>query len=371
MTMQSLALLPELKALPAAEDVDDLGVDETVARIRSMDRDHFAIEVSLATEEAMEALFQARNVPDELSEAFGRAFSNVAEKSSLHDHYQEMVDKGSGSVTGFVSNLKGKVAELKTESALEERFPGSDFQLAESATQRGWDLIGRFQDRPDLFVQVKAGSAEYASDAVDAIQANPNVEFAVSSEIYDRIAETHPELLERIVHKLGPAAELTEDVKDGLGKLVGNIMGIDPPDSIGEALPFVGEVVLGIRLIWGMVKTERDLSDVDLTDRSRIHGIRTLGLVSRFGVNQVCMWAGGAAGTAAGSVIPGVGNVAGGLGGGLVGLGGGMVLNRLLQPRIEEVVMGLVGGDADDMFYLMNKVEIDDLGRSFAATQVA
>ena len=32
--------------------------------------------------------------------------------------------------------------------------------------------------------------------------------------------------------------------------------------------------------------------------------------------------------------------------------------------------MRLIGGDEDDMFYLMNKVEIDQLAESFAATQV-
>ena len=143
------------------------------------------------------------------------------------------------------------------------------------------------------------------------------------------------------------------------------------PDSIGEALPYVGEVVLGIQLILGILSTERDLAGVDLTDRSRLHGIRTLALASRFGINQVCMWAGGAGGTAAGSVIPGVGNIAAGLGGGLAGIGGGMMLNKLLQPRIEEVAMKLIGGDSDDVFYLMNKVEIDRIGESLAATHVA
>ena len=51
-------------------------------------------------------------------------------------------------------------------------------------------------------------------------------------------------------------------------------------------------------------------------------------------------------------------------------MGGGMVLNKLLQPRIEEVSMKLIGGDADDLLYLMNKVEIDRIGESLAATQV-
>ena len=198
---------------------------------------------------------------------------------------------------------------------------------------------------------------------------HPNYPFAVSSEIYQDIAESHPELLGRLVD-IGPADELTESVKDGLGTLAANF-GVDVPDSIGEALPLVGEVVLGLKLIWSIVKTERELADVELPDRSRIHGVRVLALASRFGINQVCMLAGGTGGTAAGTVVPGVGNVAGGLAGGVAGLGGGIMLNRLLEPRIEEVAMKLVGGDADDVFYLMNRVEIDRVGESLAATRAA
>ena len=45
------------------------------------------------------------------------------------------------------------------------------------------------------------------------------------------------------------------------------------------------------------------------------------------------------------------------------------MLNRLLEPRIEEVAMKLVGGDADDGFYLMSWVEIDRVGELLAATR--
>ena len=367
--MQSLFLLAELRKLPPAEGVAALDHDETVARIQGMDRNHFSIEVSQATEEALEALFDAQNVPDVLNEAFGKVFSSVAESNLLHERYQEMMERGSGSVTGFVSNLKGKVAELKVESILEERNPSYDFELAESPTQPGWDLMGTSPDAPDIFVQVKVGGQGYADEVVDAMQDHPNFDFAVSSEIYDAIEESHPELLGRLI-EIGPAAELIESLKDGLDKLASNF-GVDVPDGLGDALPYVAEVVLGIKLIWGMVKTERELRGVDLTDRSRVHGIRTLALASRFGINQVCMWAGISGGTAAGSVVPGVGNIAGGLTGGLAGIGGGMMLNRLLQPRIEEVAMKLISGDADNMFYLMNKVEVDQVGDSLAATQAA
>ncbi len=371
--MQSLSLLPELRKLPAADGVVALDHDKVVARIREMDRGHFAIEVSQATEEVMEALFSVRNVPDDLvnqlNMAYSRSFSGFANQGrSVHEHYQEMVERGPSSVTGLVSNLKGKVAELQTESALEERYPGYDFQLASDPTQPGWDLQGESPDGPDIFYQVKFGNERYADDVVDAMQEHPNFGFAVSSEVYGAIEGSYPELSQRLMD-IGSAAELTTEIKDGLPKLAGN-SGVDIPDSIGAALPYVGEVVLGIKLIWDMVQTKRELADVDLTDRSRVHGIRALALGSRFGINQVCMWVGSAGGLKVGSLMPGLGNAMGVLGGSLAGLGGGVILNRLLQPRIEEVAMKLIGGDAEDLFYLMNKTEIDQIGRSLAETQV-
>ena len=372
--MESLNLLSELQKVPAAQDGATLSHDEAMARIRAMDSAHFAMEVSQGAEEALEALFQARNVRDDLvtdlREAHRLAFSNAAEDGrSVHEHYSDMVSRGAQSAEGFVSNLKGKVAELKAKDLLKEELPGSDVQLASSPTQQGWDLLLRLQDGQALRFQVKVGAETYAGDVAEAMQAHPGYRFLVSSEIYDRIVQSHPELIGRL-RDLGPAAELTESVKDGLGTLAGNF-GVDVPVSIGEALPYVGEVVLGLKLLWNMVRTERELAEIDITDRARIHGIRTLALASRFGINQVCMWTGSAGGTAVGSIAPAVGSVAGGLGGALVGIGGGMALNRLLQPRIEDVVMRLVGGDADDVFYLMNKVEIDRIGDSLVATQVA
>ena len=374
MGMESRALLPELQKLPVAEGAAALGHDEAVTRIRKMDRDHFAIEVSQATEETLEALFHWRNVPDEtvddLNEAFTRAFSNLAEQgTSVHERFSETSTRGLAAETGFVSNLKGKVAELKAEDILEDRNPGYAFALAVSPTQPGWDLIGTSPDGPPIYAQVKFGAETYAGDTLEAMREHPNYPFAVSSEIYQEIAESHPELLGRLVD-IGPAVELTESVKDGLGTLAANY-GVDVPDSMGEVLPIVGEVVLGLKLILGIVKTEQELADVDLSYRSRVHGVKVLGLISRFGINQVCMWSGVTGGVAAGTVAPGIGNVSGALAGGMVGLVGAKMLNKRLQPRIEEVAMKLVGGDADDVFYLMNRVEIDRIGESLAATRAA
>ena len=375
MGMNSLGLLPELTRLPLDEGTAALDPTKMLPKVRAMDGDQFAIEVSLATEETLEALFHWRNVPDELrgqlSEAYNEAFRRIAEQgTSLTDRFNEVVDRGPGSVQGFVSALKGKVAEVKSEEKLEELFPGYDFELASSPNQPGWDLRGTSPDGEDIFVQVKTGTEKYSDDVHEAMQDSPDVTFAVSNEIYTSLAEANPELVGRLI-EIDPNSELTESVNDGLTKLAGNF-GIDVPDSLADALPYVGEVIIGIKLLREMVKTERILTDVAFGDRSRIHAIKTLALGSKFGINRVSMFAGGGAGTVAGSfVAPGIGSAVGGVAGMGVGLAGGWWLNRRLQPRLEQVASKLVGGDQEDLFYLMNKVEIDQLGQSFATTQVA
>ena len=370
--MESLSLLPALQALPSIEGAGKLTPAEMMPQVRAMDRGNFAVEVSIAVEEGLEALFDARNVDDQFAEAHSAVFPNAAsDYGSMHDHYQEVLGRGEDSVTGFVSALKGRLAEFKAESVLEERFPGYDFTLASDPTQSVWDLVGRGPEGQEILIQVKTGGAGYAGDVLERMEEAPDVVFAVSSNLFAQLTEKAPTLSDRLIDLGVSNHEFTEDAKEGLGTLAQN-MGIDVPDSLGEALPFVAEVILGIKLIHGIVSTERALEGEALTDRSRVHGIRTLALMSRFGVVSVCgmagMTGGGLAGT---SVLPGVGTGVGSLVGGVAGAGFAMLLNRLLQPRIEDVAVRLVGGDADDMFYLMNKRAVDEIGESFAAMEVA
>ena len=50
-----------------------------------------------------------------------------------------------------------------------------------------------------------------------------------------------------------------------------------------------------------IVSTERDFKDVQLADRSRVHALKALVLMSKFGVTTVLTTSGGAGGTAAGN----------------------------------------------------------------------
>ena len=321
--MESLSFLSELQALPYAEGMAKLTPVEMMPRVRSLDRGNFAMEVSFAVEEGMEALFDARNVSDQLAEAYSAVFPNAAsDYGSIHDHYQEVLGRGEDSVTGFVSALKGRLAEFKAESLLEERFPGYDFKLASDPTQSVWDLVGRGPEGQEILIQVTTGGASYAGDVLDRIgEAPTDVLFAVSSNLYAQLTEQTPELSHRLIDLGAANAEFTTEVREGLGTLAGN-MGIDVPDSIVSVLPYATEVFYGIQLIRSILSTEQELAGEALSDRSRVHGVRTLALISKFGVTSVLTMSGSAIGAAAGTVVPGLGNAAAGLVGGVAGAGG-------------------------------------------------
>ena len=329
-----------------------------------MDRDFFSLEVAQATEDALEALFEARNVPDVLNQAYEMAFTRASQSKSLLEHFEERLDTGNSSVVGFVNSLKGKVAELESVQLLEDQFPGYKFEIMPNPNQPVYDLIGRGPEGvEDVLVQVKARTVGSVGDVLNRMEETPShVRFALSSEIYDKIVDASPELSGRLTDLEIEISELTEDVKSGLGTLSTNL-GIDVPDSLGEMLPYIGETVLAIRLITQIISTEGDLKGIEISNRSRVHAIRTLALMAKFGVTQVCALGGGFAGTA---VNPGVGSAIGAIG----GAGGAMLLNRLLEPRIEEVAKTIVGGDGDEIFYLMNKSAIDEIGNSLATTLV-
>ena len=87
------------------------------------------------------------------------------------------------SVTGFVSNLKGKVAEMRAEDLLEDRFPGYDFSVASDLDSPGWDLHGVAPEGQDILVQVKMGGEGYVADVLERMRDDPAILFATSSEI--------------------------------------------------------------------------------------------------------------------------------------------------------------------------------------------
>ncbi len=368
MSMQSLDLLEQLRDLPSDEEPPDSTFANTVSRIRAMDRDLFIVEISLGTEEVMERLFDAYNLDDTLAEAHGLSFPDY--DAPLHQHYQEALTQGPSFMDGFISSLKEGVLALKTESALESYFPEYDFEITPDASQGIWDIQSFGADgAQNILLQVKTGARSYAPDALESIQDVPDTLFSVSRDVYDEILRTSPELSARVLDTGVSGLDMSADITQDIGLLAGRA-GFDSPDAIGEMLPYVGEIVIGIKLVSDLVSTERNLKDVRLTDRSRIHALKTLVLMSKFGVTTVCATAGSMAGGGAGTLaMPGVGTAAGGVIGGVSGAVFAAVLNRKLRSRVTDIAMHLSGVDEDEFFYLHNKRVADGIAESMMSTK--
>ena len=371
--MQSLDLLPQLQALPAAEEPPAATFADMIRRIREMDRELFVTEIAIGAEFALEQIFDLHTASADLTRHTierAHSMSSPNYEGTLSEHYLEMVERGPASVDGFVSNLKGKVAEIKAEELLPDYFPGHQFRIAPDPTQPVWDLQGIGPDGAQgPLVQVKMGTRDYAPEVVNHIENAPdNVIYFLGSEVYDAVTQYSPELAGRVMDSGISNQILDTDITETLEVLSG-IAGFSAPAAIGEMLPYAAEIVLGIKLIYDMVSTERDFKAVNLTDRSRVHALKALVLMARFGVSSVCVTAGGAAGSAGGSfAMPGIGTAAGGLIGGVGGAAFAAVLNRRLRNRMFDLAMYLSRIDDDEFFYFRNKVAVDEIGRSMSAT---
>ncbi len=354
--MQSLNLLSSIEAIPLSREHRRYGMADVVTRSSEMRSEVFAIETGVALERATRHIFETRNVPDDLFEAFRQASPSVAGEQGLYERYLEMADRGPESVTGFVNNVKGKLFEVRLPDHLESEFPGYTFRIGELQNQPGWDIVATAPDGSDVFIQAKMGGAGYARDVLERMQSDPDTIFAVSHEIRDEILASHPELASQFVNVDISNLEFTSDVTENMRILAENF-GLDVPDEIGEMLPYVSEVILGLRLLVDIVNTERDFKYISLDDRARVNGMKALVLIQRFGVSTVCV---SAASAGAGAVLPGLGHLGGAAGGAYLA----SKLNKKLRPRTMEIAMGLVRVTDDDIYYFKNKLPIDEIGSS-------
>ena len=360
MAMQSLNLLPELQKLPGPESDQRKSFRDIMTDLLSMDRGLYAAEATVATSFAMWSIFDTVNVDDKLTQAHKMAFGNY--QGSLYEHWQEMLQLGGDSLKNFLNPLKGKLAEINAKDMLEERG-FTNVEIASNPNQPVFDITGNAPNGELFAWQVKTGGANYASDVQSRMLENRNIEFLVSTEIHDRIAERSPELTDQMTN-IGSDHELVDGMKDGLQTLSDN-MGLDLPDSIGEIVPYVGTIIMGARLIYNIIKTEKEFSTADRTTKNKMQVVQTLTIMSRFSISTVLSTAGGFGGTAAGSFIPGVGNLAGGVGGMLIGAGMGRYLNKHLQPHMLNLALNITGLTHDDLFYYKNKPHIDSVALSF------
>lgn len=362
--MESLANIKSIEHLPSNPQYEKLPLGQLRQYLLKANAKDIIIKANFGVETALIDLMSISehiNIPDSLSEAYAKSFTNS--DISLFEHYTEVVEKGERATNGFISNLKGKLFEVELKDTLSEAYPGYEFELAADPTNPVWDIKGfNIEDHTEILVQAKMGGTHYVADIIERIHDNPNVMFAVSEEISDKIIAIDPDLADQIIPTDVSNYDFTHDAKDNLDTLAGN-MGIDIPDKIADILSHAGEIVLGVRLIIDLVQVQCDFKNVSAEDKAKISAVKALVLMGRFGVSTVCTTVASAAGTAA-IPVPIVGT--------LVGAGAGfassMMLNKMLKPHILDMALGLMNLTEDDLFYFRNKDVINKIAYSFMQT---
>ncbi len=354
MGLNSVRFLPELEKLPGDQEYGSFR--EKIEALQDGDSRLMAAEAVAAGSVALWGVWDQVNVPDSLQRAYEAQYPGLAEELSLQEQWQAVQGDGADAAEGMISGLKGKLAELRAAEMLEQGGY-SDVNIAASPVQQTWDISALSAAGEPVSFQVKTGAEGYAGDVMADIAESADVEFLVSSEIAAKILESDPAYADGIID-IGPDYELVGDVRDGLETLADN-QGIDLPDSVGDVVPYVGGAVLAVNLIRSTLKTEREFKDADRTAKNRIHVVRTLTMMSRFGVNAVLTWAGGAGGSVLGGGLPGA------LVGGGAGFGVGLWLNKRLRGHMLDLALDITRLTRDDLFSFKNQRRIDQLGLAF------
>lgn len=366
--MKSIQYLEQLKAIPCNKK--DCDLKSLIKTTELQKKESMAIEIGIATEIGLLYAFNELNVDDEIMAGFASQYPDLAEKQSL---YQNLVEKGadvnSESIEGFISGIKGKVYEMELVNRLNEQYDGYAFSISESATQPIWDIKGINADGEEILVQAKMGAENYAYEVQDRMLENPDVLFATSTEIQNKILENHPELASQFVDVDISNAEFTTQITENAEQLIAN-HGVDFFDSSAESIPVIAEIVLGINLLLEMRKVNNEYQNIPKSQQDKIKMIKAIVYLSRYGVTTALVGASAKVGAATGAMVDvGTGGMSLGTGtavGTVAGLIGGAKLssevNNYIKPYMYDMALSIMDYTHDDMFYFKNKANIDNIG---------
>jgi hypothetical protein len=324
---------------------------DTIERQR---KDSVAIEVGIATEIGLLAAFGYLNVNDDLFKAYEAAYPNLSESTSLYEKaLEEAGSANPAELSGLVSGIKGKLYEQNLETKLEEIYPGWDFQIAQNVNQPGWDLIGIAPDGNVMPVQVKMGGEGYAGEVHERMLDNPDILFVTTTEIQEKILEKSPELASQFITTDISNSEFSSEVTDGVSQLVANA-GLDMPDSMGDFMPYVGEVFAAIQLHEELKQVNFDYAQISDFDKRKIKALRAIHVAGKFAAFS----GGSALGAALGTfVFPGVGTIIGGIGGFAIM----KLLKRDIVSELDRIAKDLLNLNTDNIYYENKKSAINYL----------
>ena len=116
MSMKSLDLIPGLEKLPG--DHQHRSFRETLVDLRAAALG--AEEAVAAASIALWSIWDQVNVPDSLIQAYEAQYPGLADEQSLLEQWQEVQADGPDAANGFLSGLKGKLAEIRAAEMLEQ-----------------------------------------------------------------------------------------------------------------------------------------------------------------------------------------------------------------------------------------------------------
>ena len=353
--MHSMSLLPVLSELPREGSYRRQSHRELLTGLAESNPAMQAAEATAAASFVLWGVFTSVNVDDRVLEAYELAYPNLAADHSVLEHYLRVTEEGEASLRGFVSGLKGKLAELNAVETLEQNGYTS-VEIAEYATQAVWDIRAIDASGQPAEFQVKTGASSYASDVAHAMEAHPDVHFMVSSEIYERVREPSVGNVDQLTD-LGYDDASVETIVDGLAQLSDN-MGLDITDRIVEVVPHLGAAVFVGRVSYCVIETEREFRHVTRRTKNRIHIARIASLLVSTLTFLVLAVAGAAVGTL---FLPIVGSLLGTV----VGIALGIYVTRRLRPAAQTAIENAARIGPEDLFYYRHKTHIDDLAKRF------
>lgn len=366
--VQSIKYLDELKAIETSETA--YGLKHFVSQTENLKKESMAIEIGVATEIAMLYAFNHFNIDDSIAEGFASQYPNLAENQSL---YEALMAKGGAdmsgeTLTGFISGIKGKVYEMQLTDSLNEQYDGWEFAISENATQPIWDIRGVSADGEEMLIQAKMGAVDYASEVHGKMLENPDVLFATSIEIQEKILDKSPELASQFIDVMQVSnIEFTTTITENVEQLIAN-HGADVFDGAGEFIPVIGEIVLGVKLLQEMSSVKHEYRGVNKSDQDKIKMLKAIMYISRYGVTTALITASVKAGAmidlSTGGASMGAGT--------LIGLGVGIKMsseiNRKIKPHMYDLTLHIMDYTRDDLFYFQNKLAIDGIGRRLSDT---
>lgn len=230
--MKSIQYLDQLKEIPC--DKKEYDLKTLIKTIESQKKESMAIEIGIATEIGLLYAFNHFNVNDSIQEGFASQYPNLAENQSL---YEDLLAKGADTdienLTSYIDRIKGKIYEIELVNQLNGQFDGYNFSISESATQPIWDIKGINANGEEMLIQAKMGGETYASEVHERMLENPDVLFATSTEIQEKILEKSPELASQFINVVSISnADFTTEITESVEQLISNY-GADFFDGAG------------------------------------------------------------------------------------------------------------------------------------------